>query len=925
MTTWNLAMSRGSRLLAWWMLAAIVSGWPALVKARSLTSQESPGDQADGLPLELKAAWKQAQQAAEKGDWRVADQAVASLLAQVPFYKPARILKGVAMTNLGRAAEGRGLIDDALGANPSPEDLVAVGRMLKEDTEPAGDRNYGGQRIYLNRAFQRAKIQGYEYSDDPEKLSAMAGLGLLLHFETEFRLAVGRLVERFPNRADTHFYRGVMAVGDRDWITADDELHGALELGVPREAVESMLSQGVSKYAMIWRSIHLLPWVALAWVLGLGLLFITGKVLSAATLRSVQTADPNLAVTPNQRVIRRIYRVVVNLTGMYYYVSIPFVIALALAVTVGSVYGVFQLPRVPVKALIIIFCFACAMGMMIWSCIRSLFVRIQREDPGREISEAEAPGLWALAREVADEVGTRPVDVIYLTHGCEMAVFERGRAGDRARDQASRSLIIGLGVVEGFGLDAFRAVLAHEYGHFLHRDTAGGDVALRVNVTMGHFAMSMIQQGNAQWWNVGWQFVRFYHWIFQRITHGASRLQEINADRVAARAYGKGAFEAGLRHVIRRDVALHFEQALSFQRVGKIDEPDWRLLGAKAGGNEVESAPEGLAARAGAFLTEPILPGTSYVRADVRRQIETQVDQIWSAPTTEDDTHPSPVDRVELLERLRIEREERDEPPRSRSAAELTLADLFADPGRLRGEHAQAKAEALRTQNEAHRAFHLDLLKQLNDFITKNPTQHDSVRDRASIFMQIEDYPAAITSFTEAIRRGAAEKGLCHYGRGVAQLELGRLEDAAADFREAMRLDPKLESETADGRLDLGLALLRGGRPREAIPELARAAELEPDRLAIVLRLAEAHIAGGDPEKAAASYKAALRVDPRCAEALAGRSVIRKGQRKLAESIADARAALDIEPILRTTCPILSDLAAFESLDPQPKPARSRT
>jgi hypothetical protein len=96
-------------------------------------------------------------------------------------------------------------------------------------------------------------------------------------------------------------------------------------------------------------------------------------------------------------------------------------------------------------------------------------------------------------------VGTRPVDAIFLTPGAEVAVFERGRWLNKARDRVRRSLILGLGVVEGFHIDPFRAVLAHEYSHFLHRDIVGGDVALRVNRTIGQFAMAMIQRGSAQW------------------------------------------------------------------------------------------------------------------------------------------------------------------------------------------------------------------------------------------------------------------------------------------------------------------------------------------------------------------------------------------------------------------------------------------
>ncbi len=900
MTTKKRVTSSGSRLLAWCVTAAVAGGL-ARAEAQPPAGQESARDRpaavgavGDRLPPELKSDWERLEQSARSRDWPAAERAAAALSARAPNSRPVRILQGVAMAHGGRAVEGYKIINAALRPDAAPEELMSIGLLLDEDAAQFS------RRTYLNRALNRAQALDYEHSVDPDKLAVFVQLGTLLNLGPACDAAVSRFVEQFPNRADAHFYKGVAAAVANDWVVADDELHRALELGMPREVVESVLADGVSARASTWRYIALAPWAALAWVLGLALLFMIGKALSAATLHSVQNADPNLAVAPLERVIRRIYRVIVSVAGLYYYISIPFVIAIALAAAAGSVYAVFHLPRIPVKAVLIVVCFAGAMLMMIWACLRSLFVRIRDEDPGRALSESDAPGLWALAREVASEVGTRPVDVIYLTPGCDMAVFERGRAVDKARDRAKRSLILGLGVVDGFGLDAFRAVLAHEYGHFLHRDTAGGDVALRVNATMGRFAMSMFQQGNAQWWNVGWQFVRFYHWFYRRITHGASRLQEINADRVAALAYGKRAFEAGLRHVIRRDLALRYQHALSQQRVAKVDEPEWALTGAAA------------AAPANAFVVAPILPGASYLRADVRRQIEVQVDAIWSAPTTEDDTHPSPVERVGLLDRLRSGPESPGDPARSGGRAGLTMADLFADPGRLQAEQAEQQTEAMRMQEEAQRADHRDLLKQFDAYIAENPTLPDPIRDRASLLMQMSDYPAAIVGFTEAIERGAAQQHVSYYSRGVARCRLGRFEEAAADFREAMRLEPKLEAETADGRLELGLALLRGGRPADAVPELTRAAELEPERLAILLRLAEAHLACGDHQTAAADYTTALRIDPACAEALAGRSVLHKTQGRLAESVADVRAALEIEPSLRTTCPTLADLAAFE-------------
>src|SRR5262249_22083716 len=160
----------------------------------------------------------------------------------------------------------------------------------------------------------------------------------------------------------------------------------------------------------------------------------------------------------------------------------------------------------------------------------------------------EAPGLWDLTGEVARDIGTRPVDEIRITSGTELAVYERGSMKERAQDRAHRILILGVGLLNDFKQNAFRAALAHEYGHLSHRDTAGGDVALRVNHHMASFANAMILARQAVAWNIGFQFLRLYHFIFRRISHGATRLQEMLADKVAVLTYGAEAFEEGLRH-----------------------------------------------------------------------------------------------------------------------------------------------------------------------------------------------------------------------------------------------------------------------------------------------------------------------------------------------------------------------------------------
>jgi Zn-dependent protease with chaperone function len=162
-------------------------------------------------------------------------------------------------------------------------------------------------------------------------------------------------------------------------------------------------------------------------------------------------------------------------------------------------------------------------------------------------------------------------------------------------------------------------VLAHEYGHFSNRDTAGGDIAIRVNDHMMKFAQAMYESGQAVWWNVAFQFLRAYHFIFRRLSHGATRLQEVLADRVAAMKYGALAFEDGLTHVVKRSAEFN---AIATKEIN-----------------------DSLAARrAMQNLYELPLIGNADIAEATREALNRE--------TSEDDTHPSPTDRFRFTRRI---------------------------------------------------------------------------------------------------------------------------------------------------------------------------------------------------------------------------------------------------------------------------------
>jgi Flp pilus assembly protein TadD len=97
-----------------------------------------------------------------------------------------------------------------------------------------------------------------------------------------------------------------------------------------------------------------------------------------------------------------------------------------------------------------------------------------------------------------------------------------------------------------------------------------------------------------------------------------------------------------------------------------------------------------------------------------------------------------------------------------------------------------------------------------------------------------------------------------HNNLGNASLAEGRVEQAEACYREAVRLDP----DSADGHSNLGALLLRTGRSEEAIRECARAVALKPKQGVLHLFLGEALLAGGRTSDAIAEYAEAVRLAP---------------------------------------------------------------
>lgn len=544
---------------------------------------------------------------------------------------------GMCLARQGKGDEGLALIEKAVAANRSADNVSALAQYL---AYPSDSKQ--GTAEQKTRAFALIKeaIAMPKEDDDGYNYILLAQLALEQQDVQTFRRATTKLASH-PELMVTHYFAAILAANDEEWLTAEREIKKAESMGLPHEVAQAFLDSGVHTRASAYRYLIYASVLVGIWIAGLGLLFLFGKLMSLRTLRSIENADPNAVAGSADLSLRKFYRKLIGIAGFYYYLSIPFVIFLVLIIAAGVTYASFMVGQIPIKLIIVV-----DIGALVTSykMIRSLFIKIKRDDPGRALTYEEAPGLWDLTRKIAETLNTRPVDEIRLTPGIDVAVYERGSRREKSGDKANRILILGAGVLNGFDLNGFRAVLAHEYGHFSHRDTAGGDVALRVNEDIIKFANALIHSGENTWWNLAFHFLRIYHFIFRRISHGATRLQEVLADRVAAGKYGAQAFEAGLTHVIRKSAEFKFAAT--------------------------EEIRESSRARR-AFQNIYEFPVTKNPDA------EEAAEQSLSRKTTENDTHPSPADRFRFTRMITSQ----SEPPMSG-----VVWDLFKDRAGLTAE-----------------------------------------------------------------------------------------------------------------------------------------------------------------------------------------------------------------------------------------------
>jgi Zn-dependent protease with chaperone function len=449
---------------------------------------------------------------------------------------------------LGNRPEALTLCRQALAIADSPENQAALAFLLT--TGSAADTPTRAER---SEAIGIARRAVRDRPDDVFAQLAFCQVALATEDLPALKAGALRLRSIAPDEMSTHYFLFVAAASEGRLEDAEDELLRARDRGLPEPEYRRLRDSLPAPRARTPALARIAEATGVAWVGGMALLFLVGLGLSRLALRAA--ARPPSAGHGRAEGLgaaaRRAYAAVLWLCCAYYYLSIPLMVAAVLAGTAGIIYFFLFIGRIPIGFVLSLMGVSC---VSLWAILRSLVSRSSRDEPGDRLALDQHPEFAALLRDVAERLSTPAIETVYLTPGTELAVMERGGVFRHLAGRSERCLILGVAALDGLRLGAFRALMAHEYGHLSNRDTAGGRLALAVRRSLTVMARHLARGRAAAWYNPAWLFIQAFHRVFLRISHGATRLQEVLADRWSAALYGAAAFEEGLRHVIGQAV-----------------------------------------------------------------------------------------------------------------------------------------------------------------------------------------------------------------------------------------------------------------------------------------------------------------------------------------------------------------------------------
>lgn len=207
--------------------------------------------------------------------------------------------------------------------------------------------------------------------------------------------------------------------------------------------------------------------------------------------------------------------------------------------------------------------------LLIYFLIKFLFAKSAPADNADqiEISQADQPQLFAFIKKVTEEVGVPFPKHVYLTHDVNAGVFFNSSFWSMFLP-VPKNLKIGLGLVNSLNQSEFKAVLAHEFGHFSQRSMKFGSYVYNLNKVIHNLLYDNASyEATLGYWSNAASIFRFTAFINIYLIRGIqyvlrqvyvlinknhmslSREMEFQADAIAAYVTGSNQSVSSLRRI----------------------------------------------------------------------------------------------------------------------------------------------------------------------------------------------------------------------------------------------------------------------------------------------------------------------------------------------------------------------------------------
>ena len=281
---------------------------------------------------------------------------------------------------------------------------------------------------------------------------------------------------------------------------------------------------------------------------------------------------------PSASFKKEVFRV---LLAIFFFIFV-YILMVVLAIGLAALCALGGIALIALKPMFITLMLGIGMAglgvLVVVFLFKFLFAKTKIDRSGlTEITKEDQPALFAFVKQLTTETKTPFPKKIYVSSDVNASVFYDSSLWSMVFP-IKKNLQIGLGLVNSVNLSEFKAILAHEFGHFSQRSMKLGSYVYNVNRVIYNMLYDNAKYGdtlqgfanasgyfalfaNITAWIIGgiqWVLRQVYG-IVNKTYMGLSRQMEFHADSVAASVSGSAHLVTSLR---RLEVAENAYQSL---------------------------------------------------------------------------------------------------------------------------------------------------------------------------------------------------------------------------------------------------------------------------------------------------------------------------------------------------------------------------